>query len=184
MVERTLIDACCGPCSLVLDRTLAVDRETTRFLFFNPNIHPWSEYKRRLDAFVSFMVGGGFSYEVLEYRPEEWIRAVSFREENRCEMCYRLRLRRAADYAVEEGFAAFTTTLLASPWQDHDLLKLLGESVAASRGRRFLAWDGREDYREGLKEARESGLYLQSWCGCIFSERERYDKDRREPGGA
>lgn len=184
MVEKILVDACCGPCSLVFDRSLAVDRETTRFLFYNPNIHPWSEYQRRLEAFVASMETGGFSYEVLEYRPEDWIRAVSFREENRCEMCYRLRLRRTADYATEGGFSAFTTTLLASPYQDHDLLELLGESIAASRGRRFLLWDGREDYREGLQEARTQGLYLQPYCGCIFSERERYDKPRRGPGGA
>jgi hypothetical protein len=125
------------------------------------------------------MEAGGFGYEVLEYRPEDWIRAVSFREENRCEMCYRLRLRRAADYAVEKGFAAFTTTLLASPHQDHEMLGLLGETIAAGRGLRFAAWDGRGHYREGLREARARGLYLQPWCGCIFSERERYDKARR-----
>lgn len=184
MVEKTLIDACCGPCSLVLDRALAVDRETTRFIFYNPNVHPWSEYQRRLDAFLAFMGTGGFSYDVLEYRPEDWIRAVSFREENRCEMCYRLRLRRTADYAMEEGFSVLTTTLLASPYQDHDMIKLSGESIAASRGRRFLAWDGRGEYRAGLREARDLGLYLQPYCGCIFSERERYDRSRRGPGGA
>ncbi len=183
MPERMLVDACCGPCSLVLDRALGVDREGVRFLFFNPNIHPFREYRRRLEAFTAFMQEGGFGYEVPEYRPEEWLRAVSFREEDRCEMCYRLRLGRAAAYAAAEGFPVFTTTLLASPHQDHEMLRRLGESAAAARGLRFLEWDGRAGYREGLKEARESGLYLQPWCGCIFSERERYDRGRRGAGG-
>jgi epoxyqueuosine reductase len=157
-----------------------VERDTARFIFYNPNIHPWSEYKMRLDSFQAYMDSEGFSYEVLPWEPEDWIRAVSFREENRCEMCYRLRLRRTADYAMEEGFNTFTTTLLASPWQKHDMLKLLGESIAASRGQRFLAWDGRGYYREGLRQARSRALYAQPWCGCIFSERERYDKSLRQ----
>jgi predicted adenine nucleotide alpha hydrolase (AANH) superfamily ATPase len=182
MGEKLLIDACCGPCSLIFDHEVDLDRSTSRFLFYNPNVHPWSEYQRRLEAFLAFMDAGGFNYEVLPWSPEDWIRAVSFREENRCEMCYRLRLRRTADYAMEEGFGVFTTTLLASPWQDHEMLGLLGGSIATSRGQRFLTWDGRQYYHEGLREARSRGLYTQPWCGCIFSERERYDKTRREAG--
>ena len=94
-------------------------------------------------------------------------------------MCYRLRLRKAADLAAEEGFDALTTTLYASPYQDHDLITLLGDSISRSRGLVFVNWDGREDYREALDEAREMGLYTQPYCGCILSERERYDRAYR-----
>ena len=182
MGEKLLIDVCCGPCSLVLDHEVEFDKSTSRFLFYNPNVHPWSEYKRRLDAFLAFMEGGGFNYEVLPWSPEDWIRAVSFREENRCEMCYRLRLRRTADYAMEEGFSVFTTTLLASPWQNHEMIGLLGGSITRPAGTTFshLGRPGvlpQEDYGR-----RERAGSTQSWCGCIFSERERYDKTRREAG--
>jgi hypothetical protein len=161
-------------------RELLFRRDEVRFLFYNPNIHPYMEYRRRLDSFVAYMEQEGYSYEILPYEPEEWIRAISFREENRCEICYRMRLRKAADYAVEEGFAVFTTTLLASPHQNHETLRLLGSSIAASRGLEFREWDGRERYRERLQESRERGFYLQPYCGCILSERERYDKTLRE----
>ncbi len=178
-MKDLLIDACCAPCAYMTLLELPMEKGKTRFIFYNPNIHPYSEYRRRLDAFVAFMEEESFSYDVLPYQPEEWIRGISFREENRCEICYRMRLRKAADYALDEGFPSFTTTLLASPHQDHELLQRLGESIAKSRGLRFIYWDGRESYRSRLQDAKLRGMYIQSYCGCLLSERERYDRAYR-----
>jgi len=171
-----LVDGCCGPCALAAHRSLNLAGRGAHYLFYNPNVHPFREYRRRLESFEELMAWMGSEFTVLAYEPEEWVRAVAFREESRCELCYRLRLRRAADFALERGMVALTTTLLASPFQDHDLLRLLGESVARSRGLQFVAWDGRGIYREILAEARERGMYTQPYCGCLFSERERYDR--------
>jgi predicted adenine nucleotide alpha hydrolase (AANH) superfamily ATPase len=175
-MRRILIDACCGPCALAAMDEFAAPEYSRHFLFYNPNIHPFREYRRRLESFEELMSGGSQEYTLFPYEPEEWIRAVSYREESRCEMCYRLRLRKAADLAMEESFDSLTTTLFASPYQDHDLLALLGDSICRSRGLQFLVWDGRENYRETLKKAREMDMYTQPYCGCILSEWERYDK--------
>lgn len=178
--KRVLLDTCCGPCALVAQRRMDAGGRGVHYLFYNPNVHPYREYRRRLESFEELMAETGSEYTVLAYEPEEWIRAVAFREESRCEICYRLRLRKAADFALEEGMEALSTTLFASPFQDHALLELLGTSIARSRGLEFLLWDGRESYREVLAEAREKGLYTQPFCGCLLSERERYDRSLRE----
>mgnify|MGYP000698818793 CR=1 FL=1 len=177
-LRGVLIDACCGPCALPALREFAPPAWEPRFLFYNPNVQPFREYRRRLESFEELMAREGLAYTVLPYEPEEWIRAVAYREESRCEICYRLRLRRAADLALEEGFVTVTTTLFASPYQDHELLTLLGGSICRSRGLEFAVWDGRDTYRASLEEARERGMYTQPYCGCILSERERYDRGR------
>lgn len=178
--DSLLMDTCCGPCALVAWRALDPGGRRIHHLFYNPNIHPYREYRHRLETFEEIMAETGSEYTVLLYEPEEWLRAVAFREESRCEICYRLRLRRAADFALEEGMETFTTTLFASPHQDHALLEFLGTSIARSRGLEFVVWDGRGIYREVLTEARERGMYTQPYCGCLLSERERYDRSLRE----
>lgn len=177
-----LIDACCGPCALAMEMVLQLDREGCCLLFYNPNVHPFSEYRKRLETFLGYVNRRGFRHRVLPYEPEEWLRAVAFHEDERCERCYRLRLSRLVCFAQMEGFDAVSTTLLASPHQDHELIASLGESLAAEAGLRFLAWDGRDVYREALREARLSGMFTQAWCGCLLSERERYDRDLRRRG--
>ncbi len=174
-----LIDVCCGPCALTMDMVVRLDRQGCCLLFYNPNIHPFTEYRKRLETFLAYAGSQGFGHRVLPYEPEEWIRAVAFHEEERCRACYRLRLSRAVLYAREWGFAAVSTTLFASPYQDHALLASLGGSLAAEAGLDFLVWDGRAAYRDALREARARGMYIQAWCGCLLSERERYDRSHR-----
>lgn len=178
-VRAILVDACCGPCALPAMRRFREPEYEARYLFYNPNVHPFQEYRRRLESFEGLMLAEGLEYTLLPYEPEEWIRAVAYREESRCEICYRLRLRRAADLAVEEGMDAVTSTLFSSPYQDHELISLLGRSICRSRGLEFVVWDGRDTYRADHAEARARGMYLQPYCGCVLSERERYDRSRR-----
>ena len=96
--------------------------------------------------------------------------------DNRCGYCYLCRLEKTAKYAKENGFDAFTTTLLISPYQDHDMLVKTGEMLENKYGIKFLYRDFRPGFREGQNEARSLGLYMQKYCGCIFSEEERYLK--------
>jgi len=178
-VRRIIVDTCCGPCALPALRLFAPPEYEAHHLFYNPNVHPFLEYRRRLDSFEALMAEEGSGYSVVPYEPEEWIRAVAFREESRCELCYRLRLRKAADIALDEGFEKLTTTLFASPYQDHELITLLGNSICRSRGLEFVTWDGRDGYYEVIATARERGMYTQPYCGCLLSEWERYDRGRR-----
>ena len=95
--------------------------------------------------------------------------------ENRCvKYCYRVRLEQTARYAKEHGYDTFSTTLLISPYQNHNALKKIGEEMAEKYGLNFLYRDFRPGFREGQAEARELGLYMQKYCGCVFSEEIRY----------
>ncbi len=177
-----VIDTCCAPCALQTLRIFTPPAYEAHYLFYNPNVHPFREYRRRLESFEELMAHEEQSYTVVPYEPGEWIRAVAFREERRCEFCYRLRLRKAADFALEVGCDQLTTTLFASPYQDHEMVFLLGDSICRSRGLRFVTWDGREGYYDALSSARARGLYTQPYCGCLLSEWERYDRSRRDTG--
>ena len=96
--------------------------------------------------------------------------------ENRCvKYCYRVRLEQTARYAKEHGYDTFSTTLLISPYQNHNALKKIGEEMAEKYGLNFLYRDFRPGFREGQAEARELGLYMQKYCGCVFSEEMRYN---------
>ena len=96
--------------------------------------------------------------------------------DNRCEYCYTVRLESTARIASERGYTHFSTTLLISPYQNHDLIRSIAQKIGEKYGVEFLYHDFRPYFREGQKIAREKGIYMQKYCGCIFSEEERYIK--------
>jgi predicted adenine nucleotide alpha hydrolase (AANH) superfamily ATPase len=149
--------------------------------WYNPNVHPCTEYRSRRDSLCLFAEEKKLNVVVEdEYGLRAFIKGVSGLEENhpdskpRCVFCYRLRLERTARLAAEKGYDAFSTTLLISPYQNHGLLKQLGEELALTYGLQFLYRDFRPRFRDGQKQAREAGYYMQKYCGCIYSEEERY----------
>ena len=95
--------------------------------------------------------------------------------DNRCyNYCYRVRLEQTARDAKENGYTAFTTTLLISPYQNHEKIKEICEEMAEKYDIKFLYRDFRPGFRQGQAKARQLGLYMQKYCGCVFSEEERY----------
>jgi predicted adenine nucleotide alpha hydrolase (AANH) superfamily ATPase len=149
--------------------------------YFNPNIHPYSEYLRRLEALqaCSSVKGAELLVEEDESGMENWFRSVAFNEPDRCRVCFSIRLERAAMRAVKDGFDAFSTTLLYSRYQKHDLIKTVGEKLSNDHGIPFIYRNWRKGWDDGVREYRELGLYRQKYCGCVFSERERAIKRRR-----
>lgn len=152
--------------------------------FYNPNIHPHQEYRKRLETLEAY--AGQEALTVIRedaYPLEEFFRQVAFREEERCRYCYHLRLTRAAQIARRGRFDAFTTTLLYSRFQKHDLIRSIGESVAETQGIPFFYRDFREGWSEGVRISKELGMYRQPYCGCIYSEKARfYRPSRRDKG--
>jgi hypothetical protein len=147
--------------------------------FYNPNIHPYQEYQRRLTAVQAYEKEAAI--EVIyrdEYDLKEFLRGVAFREDERCRFCHHLRLEATAKVAKHGRFAAFTTTLLHSRHQNHELVKTIGETVGREQGIEFLYKDFREGWKQGIEESKVLGLYRQSYCGCIYSEKERYSGKR------
>ena len=175
---RVLMHTCCAPCSVYcIDALRAENIEPTLF-WYNPNIHPFIEYKSRRDCLIDYAKKVGVKLVLKEeYGLDEFCRNVVSDISNRCvNYCYPKRLSETVRYAAENGFDAFTTTLLVSPYQKHEELIKVCEKLADESGVKFLYRDFREGFYEGQKKAREIGLYMQKYCGCVFSEEERYEK--------
>jgi predicted adenine nucleotide alpha hydrolase (AANH) superfamily ATPase len=173
---KILLHICCGPCGIYpVEDLLKQGHEVTAY-YYNPNIHPYQEYKRRMEGAEEMARQLKIPLVVAaEYHPEFYFREVSFKEKERCSLCYLLRLQETAARAKDEGYDRFTTTLLVSPWQNQDLLRQVGERVAEEQGVPFLYIDWRKGFSEGRRQAKEMGLYRQQYCGCLYSEQERYE---------
>ncbi|MBG0790511.1 MAG: epoxyqueuosine reductase QueH [Desulfovibrionaceae bacterium] len=177
-MKRALLHICCGPCSITTIKTLRDQGCEVTGLYYNPNIHPLTEYVKRRDGCLEVAEKYGIKVIVKddEYAPQEWFRAVAYRENNRCFHCYALRLERTAQIARRGGFDLFTTTLLYSKFQKHDQIAALGQDLATPKTR-FLYHDFREGWKEGIDISKEWGIYRQQYCGCLYSENERYKKE-------
>ena len=176
-MERLLLHTCCAPCSVYCVESLRDEGIEPVSFWFNPNIHPYQEYKARRDTLISY--AGDIGLELLvreDYGLREFVRHVAGDIDRRCAYCYTCRLEETARFAAEHGFTAFSTTLLVSPYQDHDGICRAAERLAEQYGVPFLYRDFRPGFRQGQAEARERGLYMQKYCGCVFSEEDRYAK--------
>jgi tRNA threonylcarbamoyladenosine dehydratase len=215
---RLLFHCCCGPCSIASVESLIAEGKTPTLFWYNPNIHPLTEYRRRRDALSQFSSDQKLPLITLEPQPSPqgegtplepqpspqgegsplepqpspqgegspldkygldlFLQSIGHETEmpGRCKICYRLRLERTAAFASEHGFDAFSTSLLISPYQQHETIQRIGGELAARYGVEFLYRDFRPLFRKGQAAARARGLYMQKYCGCIFSEKERYEK--------
>ncbi|MDR1566183.1 MAG: epoxyqueuosine reductase QueH [Treponema sp.] len=174
---KVLLHACCAPCSVECLRVLGEEGLRPGLFWYNPNIHPFTEYRSRRDSLSALAKDQGLDLILEdEYGLRRFLAALGpgAPSGERCLFCYRMRLEKAALLAAREGYGAFSTTLLISPYQNHGLIKQLGEDLAARNGIAFLYRDFRPFFREGQRRAREQGYYMQKYCGCIFSEEERY----------
>lgn len=144
-------------------------------LFYNPNIHPFSEYKNRRQAVEDYCKKSRIEMYFPDYVPEEFFRAVNMMEEKleRCSICWFQRLKYTAQVARENGFSHFSTTLLVSPYQDQELLGRIGSDIASEEDVEFYFEDFRPGFRKAHEEAKAQGLYCQKYCGCLYSEIEK-----------
>ena len=178
---KLLLHICCGPCATYPVSELRHAGIEPIGYFYNPNIHPYQEFKKRLSTLKEYAEAVGLDVRYnRNYDFEEFLRSVAFHEKERCKYCYQLRLEMAARAASELGCTHLTSTLLVSPYQKHDLIQRTGERVAQKYGLEFFYQDWREGFRQGQDLAREMNLYRQPYCGCIYSEAERYCKQKRK----
>lgn len=172
---KILLHTCCAPCLIYPLKTLKEKGFEVTALFYNPNIHPLSEYNARKKAVQDYGNEQGLEVIFPEYAPQEFFRAVNMMEHKleRCPICWFGRLSMTADIGKEKGFTHFTSTLLASPYQDQDLLKKIGLEIEKSKGIVFYYEDFRSGFRKAHHEAKARGIYCQKYCGCVYSEIER-----------
>lgn len=174
---KLLLHMCCAPCSIICVEKLREKNIDITGFWFNPNIHPFLEYKARRDAVKEYsnIVNLPVIYHD-EYGLRDFCKNTINNLDNRCNFCYMKRLVETAKFAKENGFDAFCTSLLYSPYQKHEKIKEIGEKLAKEYNIEFYYIDFRDYYREGQNKARKLGIYMQKYCGCIFSEEERYMK--------
>lgn len=183
---RILLHTCCGPCSIYPVDYLRKKGMDVYGYFYNPNIHPYTEWKKRRDTLEQYAKDIDLKVIFDEgYYLEDFLRKVVHREAIRCQFCYYMRLKQAAAVAKRGKFDAFSTTLLVSPFQKHALIKEIGEAVAQEKGIPFQYEDFRPGFKEATAKSKELGMYRQQYCGCIYSEKDRYFKQRSpKEGGA
>ena len=174
---KLLLHTCCAPCSVYCIDSLRKEEIEPTVYWFNPNIHPYMEYKSRRDCLKEYTKNINVKAIFEEnYGLDEFCKNVIGDLQNRClNYCYKVRLEQTAKYAKEHGYTHFSTTLLVSPYQNHEALIKVANEMAKKYNVEFLYRDFRVGFREGQAKARELGLYMQKYCGCVFSEEDRYN---------
>ena len=153
---------------------LSRDIEVTGY-WFNPNIHPYTEYSQRLDSLKRLQSLWNLNIEYDEtYALDDFLKSIVGMGALRCEVCYATRLEKTAETAKKMNIAGFTTSLLASPYQKFDMITAIGKEVARRHAIPFYYDDLRMGWNISRGCALEFGLYRQKYCGCIYSEMERY----------
>ena len=177
---KTLLHICCAPCSNMCIQSLREEGIEVSGFWYNPNIHPFTEYRARRNCLREYAQTIDLPLiEQNDYGLRPFVRAVAEDIPNRCVKCYEMRLFRAAVVAREQGFDSFTSSLFISPYQKHELMCQVAQRAAEANGVQFLYRDFRPLFRQGQERARELGFYMQKYCGCVFSEEERYLKASR-----
>ena len=184
--KKLLLHSCCGPCSTAVIERLEPFFDITVF-YFNPNITESEEYNLRLNEQKRFIAEAyGDKIKIIEGRyksVEFFLKAEGLQKEpeggKRCEMCFAMRLFETARAAAEGGFDSFTSSLFISPYQNHELMRDVAERAAHEYGVEFLYRDFRPYFKDGQTFAREHDFYIQKYCGCVFSEQERYLKPKK-----
>jgi len=173
---KILLHICCAPCLIYPLEKLRSGGFEARGVFYNPNIHGAAEYAARRQCLESYSASRGLEVEYPAYAPEEFFGGVrnGALPPQRCVSCWSLRMNYTARLARTSGIGVFSTTLLVSPYQDHALLRAAAERAAEEEKVDFYYVDFRPGFRQARRQAGESGLYLQKYCGCIYSETERY----------
>ena len=170
-----LLHLCCGPCGVFPVRTLRNEGWSVTGFFYNHNIHPYQEYRKRLDTVITFAEQDDLPLITRdEYKLEEFLAAVVATPSQRCHYCYASRMEETAKAAAEGGFDAWTSSLLYSRYQGHDEIRLLGDELGQRYGVAFHYVDYRSGWQEGIRLSKELGMYRQQYCGCIYSEKDRY----------
>ncbi len=176
-VMKILLHTCCAPCLIIPHRIYSERGYEVVPFFYNPNIHPFREYRERFLAVLDYCERQGLDQHTGPYEMSRFLLEVSARVDTRCERCFQLRLSASAAEARRLGIGEFTTTLLVSPHQDRGAVREAGESAAIENGVLFFGEDMTAGYQESVRISKEMGMYRQSYCGCVYSELERYQKN-------
>jgi len=172
---KVLLHICCAPCAIYPLKALRAEGFEVMGFFYNRNIHPYQECLRRQETLKKFAQQEGLKVIYQEgYDMETFLQSVVFREDQRCQYCYHDRLKATAAMAKHGKFDYFTSTLLQSKHQKHQRIKAMALGLAKSHGVAFYYRDFREGWQEGIEQSKRMNMYRQQYCGCIYSEKDRF----------
>ncbi len=182
---KLLMHICCSNCSIYPLENFLCRGIDIRGLWFNPNIHPYTEYLNRLDSLGKLGKLWNLDIEYIdEYALDDFLKSIVNRGKNRCSFCYSMRIEKTAVTARKMNLDGFTTSLLASPYQKFDMINEIGKETGKRHGIPFYAEDVRRGWGISRGLSMELGLYRQKYCGCVYSEMERYlKKSKKKPWG-
>lgn len=175
MKPKLLLHVCCAPCAIIPVQHFSEEYDIT-LLYYNPNIHPYKEYLDRLDS-VKFLADENKLPLLVEtYEDTVFLKSVVDHPEepSRCKDCYRIRLIKLDEIANRMGIPLVSTTLLYSIYQKHELIREAANQMIQHAS--FLYQDFRPQFWEGVQLAKEYHYYRQKYCGCLFSNYDRYSK--------
>jgi len=172
---KLLLHTCCAPCAIFPVEKLRQENFEVMGFFYRHNIHPYTECLKRQEALENYAKNIALPLIRQDgYDLEGFLQKAAFREENRCRICYHERLLTTANIAKKGNFDFFSSSLLYSKFQNHELIKSIGESIGDAIGVKFYYQDFREGWQHGIKVSKQLNIYRQQYCGCIYSEKERY----------
>jgi predicted adenine nucleotide alpha hydrolase (AANH) superfamily ATPase len=174
---KLLLHICCAPCAVYPVDLLRREGHSLMGFFYRYNIHPYTECCKRQETLEGY--ADSIDLRVIYqqgYDLEGFLRNVAYRESNRCLYCYHDRLQTTALLAKRGKFEGFSSTLLYSKFQQHETIKSMGEAIGRTVGVPFVYQDFRKGWKEGIEASKRLKLYRQQYCGCIYSEKERYCK--------
>ena len=179
-MKKILLHTCCGPCTIYPLEMLRQDDFMVMGYFYRHNIHPYTECMKREETLAQYAKEMDLKMIWQEgYEMERFLQSVVFREGDRCRFCYHDRLKAAAMVAKKGKFDAFSSTLLYSKFQNHALITEIGTALGKKYGVPFHYQDFREGWKNGIEESKDRGMYRQQYCGCIYSEKDRYYSERK-----
>ncbi|MDI6839820.1 MAG: epoxyqueuosine reductase QueH [bacterium] len=177
LIKSVLLHICCAPCATWVVKELR--REGYKSLigyFYNPNIHPKEEYKRRLSELKQLAAKIELPLIIGPYEIKKWFKQINGLEAEseggkRCEICYKMRLNKTGKLAKYKGYSAFTTTLTISPYKSTSIINKIGQEVGERYGTEFLLYDfkSKNGFSNSIILSKKYGLYRQLYCGCAFS---------------
>lgn len=178
---KILLHTCCAPCSIYPVSVLENLNMEVMVFFYRHNIHPFQECMKREQTLKEYaaQINMNVIYQK-DYQLENFLQSMAFREQDRCRICYHTRLNATALIAKKGKFDLFSTTLLYSKFQNHELIRETGEAIGKKHSVRFFYNDFRKGWRKGIQESKALNMYRQQYCGCIYSERDRFFREAKE----
>jgi len=175
-MKKLLLHTCCAPCSAYVLKLL--ETYSVSVFYYNPNIDTPEEYERRKSECQKYCKKNSVPFFEIPYEPKEWSLYIEGLESEpeggkRCNKCFELRLTKTAEYARENSFDLFATTLSISPHKNSTLINLIGKKIAKEKEIEFLEsdWKKEDGYKKSCEISREEGFYRQNYCGCQFSRK-------------